>query len=182
MATNTKKSNLTYPTVLFFLLGALLIGSCSSEPHPGKDVVCIKVKDTASIDSHFIPVMSIDIYKKDFDAERENLKIKCPRLLIPDSETFPKESILEFLKDTTVVALKFYYGIKPDIKSGNKADSTSLRKKKALRLMIVGVNAAGNNVYIKKKGSGLAAQAGGDTEDGGVEYGQCTPPCTLDEP
>jgi hypothetical protein len=171
MATNTKKSLLTYPTVLFFLIGALLIGSCSSDPHPGKNMVCIKVKDTTSLDSHFISLMSIDIYKKDFVAERDSLKMKCPGIFIPNSETFPKESILEFLKDTTVVGLKFYYGIKPE----------SRKKKKALRLMIVGVDAAGNNVYIKKKGSGLAAQAGGDTEDGGVEYGQCTPPCTLDE-
>lgn len=169
MATNMKKSLLTYPTVIFFLMGALLIGSCSGEPHPGKDVVCIKVPSDTSVEGHFIPVKDIDSFKQDFVKERDSLGKKCPSLFIPNSETFDKASIVEFFRDTTVVGLKFYYGIKP-----------GKSRKKALRLMIVGVDSAGNNVYIKK-GSHLAAQAGGG-EEGGVEYGQCTPPCTVEEP
>jgi hypothetical protein len=46
--------------------------------------------------------------------------------------------------------------------------------------MIVGVNAAGKDVYIKNPNAALAAQAGSD--EGGMEYGQCTPPCTIEEP
>jgi hypothetical protein len=169
MATNMKKSLMTYPFVLISFLGTLLIGSCQG-PQPGKDQVCISVpNDTSELGrkDHFIPVMSIDIYKRDFEAERDSLGMRCPNIFIPNSETFNKASIVEFFKDTTVVGLKFYYGIKPG--SG---------KKKDLRLMIVDVNAAGKNVYLKRKNASLAAQAGDD--DGGLEYGQCSPPCTVE--
>jgi hypothetical protein len=172
MATNSKKSFMTYPRLLIFLMGALLIGSCNDQPQPpGKDLVCISVpNDTSALGrkNHFIPVMSIDIYKKDFDTTRVNLTRAFPDLMLPNSETFNKASIVEFFKNPKVVGLKFYYGVKP-----------SSDKKKSLRMMIVGVDSAGNNVYIKGKRSALAAQV--DDEDGGVEYGQCTPPCTLDE-
>lgn len=161
---------MTYPQVLIFFLGALLIGSCKEQP--GKDLVCISVpKDTSALGrkNHFIPTMSIDIFKKDFDTTRASLARVYPDLMIPDFEVFNKASIVEFFKIKKVVGLKFYYGIKPG------AD-----KKHALRLMIVGVDSAGNNVYIKGKGSSLAAQASDD--EGGLEYGQCTPPCDGFEP
>jgi hypothetical protein len=153
-----------------FFLGAMLIGSCKEEQ--GKDLVCISVpEDTSALGkkNHFIPVMSIDIYEKDFRNTRDSLKGTFPDLFIPDSETFNKASIVEFFQNPKVVGLKFYYGIKP-----------GPEKKKALRLMIVGVDSAGNNVYIKNKRGALAAQ--GDNEDGGLEYGQCNPPCDGLEP
>lgn len=167
MATNSKKSLLTYPQLILVFLGAMLIGSCTNETGGGKDQVCISVpNDTSELGrkNHFIPVMSIDIFEKDFRATRDSLKRFYPELMIPNSETFNKASIVEFFKNPKVVGLKFYYGIKP----GGE-------KNKALRLMIVGVDSAGNNVYIKGKGSALAAQ--GSSDDGGLEYGQCTPPC-----
>lgn len=170
MATNSKKSYLTYPFALFTFLGAMLISSCGGGgTSPGKDEVCIKnKKDTSELGrkNHFIPVMSIDIYKKDFEGARDTIGQKIPDIFIPNSETFNRASIIEFLKDSNVVGLKFYYGIKP----GND-------KKRALRLMIVGVDSAGKNVYIHNKGAGLGAQAGDDS--GGLEYGQCTPPCDI---
>jgi hypothetical protein len=168
MATNMK-SLLIYPKVIIVFLGALLIGSCQNEP-PVKDQVCISVPaDTSALGkkNHFIPVMSIDIYEKDFRATRDSLTKCYPDLFIPNSETFNKASIVEFFKLPQVVGLKFYYGIKP-----------GAEKRKSLRLMIVGVDSAGNNVYIKGKGSALAAQSG--TDDGGLEYGQCTPPCDIE--
>lgn len=172
MATNSKKSFMTYPQVLIFLMGALLIGSCQEQPQPpGKDLVCISVpNDTSALGrkNHFIPVMSIDIYKRDFDTTRANLTRAFPDLMVPNSETFNKASIVEFFKNPKVVGLKFYYGVKP-----------GSDKKKSLRMMIVGVDSAGNNVYIKGKRSALAAQA--SNEEGGVEYGQCNPPCSVDE-
>lgn len=167
----TRNSLLTYPYALMFFLGTMLIGSCKENP-PAKDLICVPVpEDTSALGrkNHFIPVMSIDIYEKDFRVTRDSLKKSFPDLFIPDSETFNKASIMDIFQNHKVVGLKFYYGIKP----GNE-------KTKALRLMIVGVDAAGNNVYIKDKRTALAAQASGD--EGGLEYGQCTPPCDGFEP
>lgn len=168
MATISKKSLLVYPQLIIVFIGALLTGSCNNEP-PVKDQVCLSVPvDTSELGrkNHFIPVMSIDIFEKDFRAIRDSLTRAYPDLFIPNSETFNKASLVEFLKLPQVVGLKFYYGIKP-----------GPEKRKALRLMIVGVDSAGNNVYIKGKGNALAAQGGSD--DGGLEYGQCSPPCDI---
>ncbi|SEN17728.1 hypothetical protein [Niastella yeongjuensis] len=168
MATNMK-SYLTYPLVLIFSLGALLISSCGGGTQPGKDEICIKnPKDTTDLGkrNHFIPVMSIDIYKKDFETARDTIKQRIPDIMIPDYEIFNRASIVEYLQDSTVVGLKFYHGIKP----GNE-------KQRALRLMIVGVDKNGKNVYLKNKKDALGAQSGSD--DGGLEYGQCNPPCEI---
>jgi len=169
MATNMK-SYLTYPFVLIFFMGAMLISSCGGGTQPGKDEVCIKnPKDTSELGKrkHFIPVMSIDIYKKDFDATRDTIKHRIPDIMIPDYEIFNRSSIVDYLADSTVVGFKFYYGIKP----GNE-------KQRALRIMIVGVDKNGKNVYIKNKGGALGAQATND--EGGLEYGQCSPPCDIE--
>lgn len=170
MATNMK-SYLTYPFVLFLAMGAMLISSCGGEPKPGKDEVCIKNPvDTSDLGrrNHFIPVMSIDIYKKDFDATRDSIRQRLPDIMIPDYEIFNRASIVEYLKDSTVAGFKFYYGIKP-----------GSEKRKAVRIMIVGVDKDGKNVYLKgKAGGAMGAQATND--DGGLEYGQCTPPCDIE--
>ena len=108
--------------------------------------------------------MSIDIFKKDFDSLRVRLNKQFPELAIPYSETFNKKSLLEILQDTSVVGLKFYYGLKPD-----------KTRTHSLRLMIVGVDSAGHDVYIRQPGAKLTAQSGDDK--GGLEYGQCSPPC-----
>lgn len=171
MATISKKSLLIYPQLIIVLIGALLFGSCKDHP-PVKDEVCISVPvDTSELGrkNHFIPLMSIDIFEKDFRATRDSLKRAYPDLYIPLSETFNKASIVEFFKLPQVVGLKFYYGIKP-----------GPEKRRALRLMIVGVDSAGHDVLIKGHASGLAAQSGSD--DGGLEYGQCNPPCDTFEP
>jgi hypothetical protein len=171
MATNMK-SYLTYPFVLFFFMGAMLISSCGGGgTQPGKDEVCIKnPKDTSAIGkrNHFIPVMSIDIYKKDFVAARDTIKQRIPDIMIPDYEIFNRASIVEYLKDSTVAGFKFYYGIKPGTN----------QKQRALRIMIVGVDKHGKNVYLKDSTAKLGAQAGND--EGGLEYGQCTPPCDIE--
>jgi hypothetical protein len=173
MATNVKKSRLIYPLVLVFVTGALLIGSCKQTPPPGcgQDTVCVYVPvDNSPLGkrNHFIPVMDIDIYKSNFDTARQKLTKRYPALTISNCETFNKASVVEFFKNPKVVGLKIYYGVKPS------ADTT-----KSLRLMIVGVDSAGHDVYIKdpKKGARAAAQVS-DPIDGGLEYGQCDPPCT----
>jgi|GEM_PF-501776 len=169
MATNMK-SYLTYPFVLFLSMGAMLISSCGDGPKPGKDEVCVKnPKDTSDLGkrNHFIPVMSIDIYKKNFDQSRDTIDQRLPDIMIPNYEIFNRASIVEYLKDSTVAGLKFLYGIKP-----------GSEKKRALRLMIVGVDKNGKDVYLKgKPGGAMGAQATND--DGGLEYGQCSPPCDI---
>jgi hypothetical protein len=167
MATNLKKSLLTYPFALFFFSGALLIDSCK-EPNPGKDLVCVSVpKDTSALgrQDHFIPLMSIDLYQKNFKSVRDSLTRKCPEVWFPESETFNKSSLIQVLSLPTCVGLKFYYGVKPG------------SKRREFRCMIVGVDSAGHDLYIKK-GSQMAAQATDD--DGGLEYGQCSPPCSVE--
>jgi len=160
---------LTFPFALVFILGALLIGSCK-EPRPGKDLVCVSVpNDTSELGrkDHFIPVMSIDLFEKNFKGVRDSFARSYPDVFFPESETFNKKSLIDVLSLPTCVGLKFYYGIKP----GNK--------RKEFRCMIVGVDSAGHDLYIKK-GSQVAAQATDD--EGGLEYGQCSPPCSVDEP
>ncbi|HEY1202863.1 MAG TPA: hypothetical protein VGE79_17890, partial [Niastella sp.] len=74
MATNMK-TLLIYPKVIIVFIGALLISSCNNQP-PVKDQVCISVPvDTSDLGkkNHFIPVMSIDIFEKDFRATRDSL-------------------------------------------------------------------------------------------------------------
>ena len=170
MATNMK-SNLTYPFLLFFFMGALLISSCGGGiPQPGKDEVCVKnPKDTSELGrrNHFIPVMSIDIYKKNFDQARDTIRQRLPDIMVPDYEIFNRASIVEYLKDSTVAGFKFYYGIKP-----------GSEKRRALRIMIVGVDKFGKNVYLKDSTGKIGAQATND--DGGLEYGQCSPPCDIE--
>jgi hypothetical protein len=168
MATNMKNSLLTTPRLLILLAGALIIGSCKENPGP-KDQVCISVPEDKSElgqRNHFISEGEMKKYIKAFDAERDSIHGKVPEIFIPNSEAFNKSWLTKLLEDPKVKGLKFYYGIRP----GNEP-------KKALRLMIVGVDSAGNNVYIKGKSSPLAAEAA--SEDGGLEYGQCTPPCDI---
>lgn len=170
MATNLKKSLMTYPQLLVFMLVTLLIASCTGGgPNPGLDKVCISVpEDTSELGrkNHFIPKKSIKVYEKDFDSVRKDLVKSFPELNIPTSETFNKASIVQYFQDTTVVGLRFYYGIKPDT-----------AKRKSLRLIIVGVDSKGNDVYLKKESR--SDRMGSDLE-GGLEYGQCEPPCPME--
>ena len=170
MAANVTKSLSTKTYAFIFLAGALLIGSCQ-EPKPGgKDTVCISVpKDTSALGrrDHFIPVMSIDLFRKDFAGIQDSLRRSYPNLYVPQCETFNKKQLTDVLNLPTCVGLKFYYGIK------------DTKKRKELRLMIVGVDSAGHDLYIKK-GSTLATQA--SDENGGLEYGQCSPPCDIQQP
>lgn len=168
MATNMKKSLLTYPLLFLFFLGALLIGSCKEGPKPGQ--ICITIpKDTSELGrrNHFIPVMDIDIFRRDFRAIRDSIVTRDTNIVIPNSETFNIAAIDSFVQNPKVFGLRFYYGVKP-----------GPSHKKVLRLIVVGVDSLGHDVYIRRKGATLAAQVSGD--DGGLEYGQCSPPCTIE--
>lgn len=117
------------------------------------------------IRDHFIPRDSIAAYRKRYDAIRDTLQIKMPTLFIPFSEAYNKRSLLELMKDSACVGIRVYYGATA-IKADGKQD---------LRLILVGVDKLGKDIFVKKFGS--AESKVGDPEDGGFEYGQCAPPC-----
>jgi hypothetical protein len=176
MATNVKKSLLIYPLVLVFVTGALLISSCKDQSTPPKDgQVCISLTNDPNANKHFMPKDSIDIYRRKFDSVRRELDKKCSLLSLSNCETFSKDAVVKLLQDSTITKMRIYYGIRPT------TDST----KRSLRLIIVGVDKAGNDVFIKNPfpGQGGKKEArelapAGDPLDGGLEYGQCDPPCT----
>lgn len=164
MAANLKKSLLTNAQVLVYFLGALLIGSCKEQPQPGKDQVCIDVpKDTSELGriDHFIPLGTINQFKKDFINVRDSFARSFPGVYLPQAEVFNKATVVDILKLDSCVGLKIYYGIKPGTQ-------------KQLRVILVGVDKNGKDLYLQK-GSGLAAEVNG--EQGGAEFGQCPPPC-----
>lgn len=169
MTTNLKKSFL--PLALL-MTGAvclsLLIVSCGG--HTGDGVWIPNPKDSSELGvrDHFIPKDSIAVYRKRYDAIRDTLAIKMPTLFIPFSEAFNKRSVIELMKDPKCIGIRIYYGATAIEKDG----------KQDLRLILVGVDTLGNDLFVKR-GSALAAQSGGG-DDGGFEYGQCAPPCYKD--
>lgn len=147
---------------------SLFLTSCGGgKDHHGDGVWIPDVKDSSelSMRDHFIPRDSIAAYRKRFDQDRDTLKQLLPNLFIPFSESFNKKSILNLMKDTNCIGIRVYYGATPFRKNGIQD----------VRLIVVGVDKAGNDLYVKR---GFGTGVGSDsTSDGGYEYGQCTPPC-----
>ena len=111
---------------------------------------------------HFIPVDDIQRYKDQYSRVYDSLESKS-KLNFTMSEAFNKPALLEVLKDPRCVGIRIYYGI-------NSVDG-----KQGFRLVIVGVDEQGKDLYITR-GSTLATQGDGG-KTGGLEYGQCNPPC-----
>jgi hypothetical protein len=158
-----------------FLLGGLAVSaslfltlnSCTPDDRGGVHIPVPKdTSDLAQID-HFISVDQINSFRGRFGAQRDTLARQFPGLYIPLSETFNKQSLLDLLKDSTNVGIRIYYGIKP---GSNRNE---------MRLMLVGVNSQGKDLFYQRGGDGgkVAAQLPPATGVGGVEYGQCDPPC-----
>ncbi len=145
------------------MIFSLFIVACSGGPK-GDGVWIPNPKDTSElgIRDHFIPRKEIDAYRKRYDQDRDSLAKLWPTLFVPKSEAFNKRSLLEVLKDSNCVGIRIYYG------------ATARDEKGDFRLIIVGVDKQGKDLYIKK-GSSLATQI--DPGEGGLEYGQCDPPC-----
>ncbi len=163
MATISKKSSLT--TVMFFtmILGFVFVMSNSCQNETGKGEWIPTPPDTSSLGKidHFISLREMNVFMTQF--KQDSLSTKFPGLFIPDSESFNKEWLLKLLKDPKCVGIKIYYGVR--------------EKGHEMRLMIVGVDEQGKDLYIQR-GSKLANQSGiDDEENGGLEWGQCTPPC-----
>jgi hypothetical protein len=163
MATISKRSSRTFALLLIVSFLSFLTISCNNEHENG---VWIPVPpDTSALGKidHFIPVKTIEQFRKSYDIERDSISRKQPTLYLPYSEAFNKMGLIDVLKDPRCVGIRVYYGATGDRAKGSE-----------FRLIIVGVDEQGKDLYIKK-GSKVAAQAG-DEEVGGLEYGQC-PPC-----
>jgi hypothetical protein len=158
----------------FFLAIAIFMISCRQ-----KGTVVIPVpEDTSALSkiNHFISLDQIKVYQAAFNNERDTLLRLRPGLSLPLSEAFNKQAILEILKNPVCVGIRVSYGIK----------QTGINNE--LRLIITGVDTQGNDLYIMGEEasdtanrSAKALQAGppppGTSVKGGVEQGQCVPPC-----
>jgi hypothetical protein len=148
------------------LLSAIILTSCND----GTNVSIPNPVDSSALGkiNHFIPIEQLEAFKKDFAVQRDSLGMIKDGLFIPISEAFNKKILLEILKDEKCVGMRMYYGVK-------RADNRSNRNE--VRLILVGVDAQGKDLYITEGGllSKAATQAGG--RSGGGEWGQCTPPC-----
>lgn len=150
------------------LATAAVLSSCQQKTEGGVHIPVPKDSSALGKINHFIPVKDIEQFKSAFAVQRDSLTRMNPNLVIPVSETFNKEALLDILKDSTNVGVRIYYGVK---QIGNRNE---------VRLMLVGVNAAGKDLYYKNGGEAgkLSAKVPPPPEEeGGVEYGQCTPPC-----
>jgi hypothetical protein len=144
------------------LFASLFIMSCNNPPTTEGGVFIPVPKDTSALGKidHFISTGEIEKFKKQYLPQRDSLARINPNLFIPVTEAFNKEGLIQLLKDPKNVGLKIYYGVKQG-------------KRNEFRLIIVGVDEQGNDLYFSK-GSSLAGKINQDL--GGLEYGQC-PPC-----
>jgi hypothetical protein len=152
---------------LLLAAAILIMNSCTPKNEGGVHVPV--PKDTSALGKidHFISVEDINGFRGGFQAQRDSLARQFPGLYFPLSETFNKQALLDLLKDSTNVGIRIYYGVKP---GSNRNE---------VRLMLVGVNSQGKDIFYERGGSvgKLATQVPPTGGVGGVEYGQCDPPC-----
>lgn len=166
MATISKKSRVLTP-VLALLLTFCSFYLISCQQGNGEKGEWIPIPpDTSSLAKidHFIPMDDMRKFMADFDIAKDSLSKLAPNLMIANIEAFNKPALLEVLKNPKCVGLRIYFGTR------------NLDGKGSLRLIIVGVDEQGKDLYIRQ-GSTLTTQGGDGGRDGGLEYGQCTPPC-----
>ena len=163
-----KQANIVIASLLAAVtISGVIASSCSNPPKTTGKEACIPVPpDTSALGKidHFIALDQIDEFKKDFLPQRDSVSIKNPNLYIPVSEAFNKAALIDILKDPESVGIRIYYGLK-------KGD-----KRNEFRLILVGVNEQGKDLYISKSSSVTAAKING-ANLGGAEFGQCSPPC-----
>ncbi|HTD92817.1 MAG TPA: hypothetical protein VK644_03355 [Chitinophagaceae bacterium] len=171
MATEKNKSvtGVMLPVLAFLFF----LASCNDKTPP-PDTGSVQIpnpQDTSALGkiNHFIEKTDIENFRKEFANQRDSLSRSNPYLFIPVSETFNKQALLNLLKDSTNVGLRIYYGVK----KGNNRNE--------VRLMLVGVNSKGEDLYYLNGGDAtkIAAKLPPPLGIGGVEYGQCTPPCSI---
>lgn len=180
-------SAVTQRPLVLLLTAVFFITSCTEEK--GDGVFVPVPKDTSALGKidHFISRQQIKDYQAAFARDRDSLQKFRPGFSIPFSEAFNKKALIEILQIPDCVGIKVLYGLKKD------GDSSSMR------LMLVGVDSKGNNLYLHEDGKShqatdepvakkdtaapapraarSASRMPGDST-GGVEQGQCDPPCT----
>lgn len=167
MLINKKPSTPLLALFSAICLSGIFTAGCTNTGTTGgttDSTVCVpNPKDSSALAKidHFISTGEIKEYRAAFTSTNDSLQRSVPSLLLPDAEAFNKAAILDILKDPRSVGIRIYHGIK----KGGKKDE--------LRVIIVGVDAQGKDLYITR-GSAVAAQAGGS--QGGAENGQC-PTC-----
>ncbi len=171
-------------TGIAFALVSVLFVLVSCNENNGGGVVIQLPEDTSALAkiNHFIPSATIREYQAAFARERDSLQKLRPGLSIPSSEAFNKKALIELLQIPDCVGIRVLYGAK---QNGNNS---------SMRLILVGVDSKGNNLYLKdqpkaatnepaaKKQDSTAPQKMNQSLDGGsggVEQGQCDPPCTY---
>jgi hypothetical protein len=168
-----KLANTAFRRLLVLVLPAMLfMVSCNNDS--GNTAIIPIPKDTSALAKidHFMPLAQIKQYEDSFKLQREVLLKLQPGFSIPFSEAFNKQSVINILQIPDCVGMRILYGLT------KKGDNSSVR------LILVGVNSKGENLYItqqKQRANKLANQVGevpptGEV-DGGEEHGQCLPPC-----
>ncbi|MDF2187039.1 hypothetical protein [Paraflavitalea sp. CAU 1676] len=172
MTTNLRKLSLQRALLLTGAVTlSLMISSCGDGGPKGDGVWIPTPVDSSALGvrDHFIPKDSIAAYRKRFDADRDTLAKLMPSLFIPFSEAFNKKSVLDLMKDSNCIGIRVYYG----------ATAINSKGRQDLRLILVGVDKKGNDLFVRKS-SGAEAPSLGSGGEGGFEYGQCAPPCDGD--
>ena len=161
---------------VFIVLAAGAAFTSCTDSHATDGKVCIPMPADSSAfgkKNHFIEKGTIEEFKKNFTVVKDSLTLCNRNLFIPTSEAFNKPGVVKILEDPKCVGLKIYYGVK---KGANRNE---------IRLILVGVDAQGNDLYYSDAGVAqkAAAQTGGNGTGnyGGSEWGQCTPPCGDDD-
>jgi hypothetical protein len=157
-----KKSTLLLVVLAVACASSLLVVSCHNgipKGTGGSAVTIIIPEDSSELGQrkHFIPKTEIAKFRRAF--EEEGLNARNPDLFITASEGFNKKALVEILKDPKCTGIRIYYGV-----------TAGTAKKKDLRMILVGIDAGGKDLYIK--GGSPAAVRVTDV-DGGLEYGQC---------
>lgn len=149
----------------FCILASFLVTSCNNGTGGGgggKDsgVVIPNLPDSSALAKieHYIPKGEIMRFRRAFNAD--SLNAKNPDLFITESEGFNKSALLELLKDPKCVGIRIYYGIAP-----------GTTRKKDLRLILVGTDSQGKDLYFTHTTSKAGTRLTDD--EVGLEYGQC---------
>lgn len=159
-----KRSKLFLAIILaaapFFLAGSF---ACTDgKPTTDSSTVCIPLpNDTSALSkiNHYIPKDEIRTMRAAFDAD--SLNQKYPDLFITESEGFNKKALLDLLNNKECVGIRIYYGIAKEEKTG----------KKALKMIILGTDSQGKDIYVPHNNNKLATQL--TSTPSGLEYGQC---------